>query len=134
MFKYIRDEYTRDDFVLRALQSKAFMVGNIEYIVISHGNEGFNLAWDDGMALGEAHCTSLLQLLKEIGDVYDKVDIMSLSQLRDAFIAVSNDCDRDQLKMVYTNIGYLNCQIGLGYEPTDDDLALYRRDLKDLSW
>ena len=58
--------------------------------------------------------------------------VMSLEEIRDELYTKGDQYDRVMLSSLMTTIGYINCQLELGYEPTDKEMKCYMDFLNNL--
>ncbi len=132
MFKFIKDEYCKDSFILFALQAKRFEINGTEFEISHNPNEGFNLLWDNGIDLGDDYLPTLAELVVSIGIAYDAAEYMTAEEIRDALIGKEDECDRPMLASLWATIGYINCGLDLGYEFTAEEIEGFRNQLKDI--
>ncbi len=126
------DDLHWDDFVLMALQAKVFEIKGVEYNLSHNVKEGFNLTWDNGMDLGDEYLSGILDLVYHLHELYNDATYMSPEEIKEALIAKEDQCDRVMLASLWCTIGYINCGLDLGKDFTEEEVAAFRNQLKEI--
>lgn len=121
---------SRDNFIYQALQSRDFRIDYTEYELVVNEGEGFGVLISGEHA--DLHMTSLSMLIDYLGKIYDINVKLSLEEIKDIMYTLEDKCDRVMLASLMCTIGYINCQIAVGLEPTELELDNYVQQIKDI--
>ena len=126
-------ELSRESFIYFAIQNKDFRVKTVDYHITHNVNEEILVISEFETGDNqEMLCTTMSMLIDYLGKIYDNGTAqMTLKQIRDELYTKEDECDRVMLASLFTTIGYINCQIDLGYDPTDDEIEYYMEFLAD---
>ena len=115
-------ELSRESFILYAIQHRDFRVKTVEYTIFHNANEEFvvRINGED-----EEIYYSMAELVDALGKLYDISISWTLEEIRYELLSKEDQCDRVQLVNLMSTIGYINCQIVHGYEPTDKEMTEY---------
>jgi len=122
----------KDDFIYLAIKYRRFYVGTVQYAVELIFREGFVINATSDDSYEEIVCRNMNELIEKLGSIYEDASYMSLEEIRDELMVRSRDFDKCSAESILVTIGYINCQLDLGYEPTEAEMDEYKQYLASL--